>query len=192
VTADPFSIFSDWYEEAQHGALSDPSAVALACADKQGHPSVRMVLYRGFREGGFSFFTNYESRKGIELSENPFAAMVFYWAHLGKQVRLEGRTERLSSSESDLYFGQRPFDSQVTASVSLQSRPMPDEAEFLARLKGFEAAHKQGPIARPEYWGGFKLIPTRYEFWTHEEHRRHRRVVFDKDGPEWNESRLYP
>lgn len=187
--SDPFVIFSSWYEEAKNGAPVDPDAVALASADNQGRPSVRMVLYRGFREGGFSFFTNYESRKGRELSENPFAAMVFYWSHLGRQVRVEGPTERLSASESDSYFQQRPLESQVTASVSRQSRPLLDETEFVARL---DEAKRTLPIVRPAEWGGFKLVPVRYEFWIHGEHRRHSRTLFEKAESGWKESRLYP
>src|SRR5215831_17452537 len=127
---DPIRIFSNWYADAQRGALMDPDIVALATTSKKARPSVRMVLFRGLREGGFSFFTNYHSRKGLELSENPFAAIAFYWAHLGKQVRIEGAVERLSAEESDTYFRQRPLLSQITANVSLQSRPMPDEREF--------------------------------------------------------------
>ena len=188
MSRDPFFIFSNWHEEAKNGAPIDPDVVALASADKLGRPSVRMVLYRGFREGGFSFFTNYESRKGRELTENPFAAMAFYWSHVGKQVRIEGPTERLSAAESDSYFRQRPIDSQVTAAVSRQSRPLLDEADFYARLD--DAARQ--PIARPGDWGGFKLIPVRYEFWIHGEHRRHSRTLFEKQGSEWQESRLYP
>ncbi len=189
---DPFARFSTWYDEARPGALVDPDIVALASATQEGRPSVRMVLYRGIREGGFSFFTNYESRKGREFSENPFAAMVFYWAHLGKQVRIEGHVERLSPAESDLYFQQRPLESRVTAVVSRQSQPMLDENEFLARLRDLEQSSRTAPPARPAEWGGFKLLPFRYEFWIHDDHRRHRRMLYEKDGVVWKESRLYP
>ena len=169
----------------------DPAIVALASATRQGRPSVRMVLYRGIREGGFSFFTNYESRKGRELSDNPFAAMVFYWPHLGKQVRIEGTVERLSPEESDAYFQQRPFLSQVTAAVSRQSQPMPDENEFVQELTKIEQS-SAGKIPRPPQWGGYKLLPSLYEFWTHRDNRRHERVQFEKSGAVWKESKLYP
>ena len=107
--ANPLDVFLSWYEEAKCGAPIDPDIIALATATPEGRPSVRMVLFRGLREGGFSFFTNYQSRKGLELSENPFAAIVFYWAHVGKQVRIEGAVERLSAEASDTYFRQRPL-----------------------------------------------------------------------------------
>src|SRR5262245_66478076 len=114
----PFSLFTDWWDLALRDPAMDPSIVALATASSQGRPSVRMVLYRGIREGGFSFFTNYESRKGRELSENPFAAIAFYWPHLGKQVRIEGQVQRLSPIESDAYLEQRPCLSHITAAAT--------------------------------------------------------------------------
>ena len=192
MMTNPFALFSNWYTEAQNGALVNPDVVALASATREGRPSVRMVFYRGIREGGFSFFTNYESRKGRELAENPFAAMVFHWAHLGKQVRIEGPVERLSSKESDLYFHQRPLQSRVTAAVSRQSHPMFDESAFLAEIRKLEQAAETTPVARPLDWGGFKLMPSRYEFWIHSDHRRHHRTLYEKDGVVWKESRLYP
>jgi pyridoxamine 5'-phosphate oxidase len=189
--SEPLAMFLDWYDEARRGALMDPDAVALATASRAGRPSVRMVLYRGIREGGLSFFTNYESRKGEELSENPFAAMVFYWPHLGKQVRIEGEVERLSPSESDSYFQQRPYLSQITAAVSRQSRVMNDEREFNAQLDELERK-SNGRISRPAVWGGYKLLPARFEFWTHRDNRRHERVQYEKTGVEWTQARLYP
>jgi len=133
---DPLEIFTQWHREA--GPTAD--IVALATATRSGRPSVRMVFYRGIREGGFSFFTNYESRKGAELAENPFAAMVFYWPENGRQVRVEGRVERLSDAESDAYFNARPLESRISAIVSRQSRPVGDaEPDWNA----------SGPISRP-------------------------------------------
>jgi len=188
---DPFALFTDWWNLAQRDPAMDPSIVALATANSQGRPSVRMVLYRGIREGGFSFFTNYESRKGRDIEANPFAAMTFYWAHLGRQVRIEGPVERLSEAESDAYFRQRPFLSQVTAAASAQSRVMTDENEFLAVLKQLEET-SGGTITRPSNWGGFKLFPSLFEFWTHRDNRRHERLQFEKAGALWKLSRLYP
>jgi pyridoxamine 5'-phosphate oxidase len=189
---DPYTMFSSWYADAQRGAVQDPDIVALATASREGHPSVRMVLFRGFREGGFSFFTNYESRKGRELAENPFAAMAFYWSHLGKQVRIEGRVERLSAEESDRYFQQRPFGSRVTANVSRQSRPLLDEIEFLQRLIELEKASENNQLVRAPEWGGYKLLPSLYEFWTHRDNRRHERLQFEKSDEQWVQTRLYP
>src|SRR5215470_3052712 len=189
--ADPFSLFSSWYDDAQRGALMDPDIAALATASKKARPSVRMVLYRGIREGGFSFFTNYESRKGRELAENPFAALAFYWPHLGKQVRIEGEVQRLSATESDAYFQQRPYLSQITAAASPQSSVMNDEREFLARLAELERT-SGGRILRPAVWGGYKLIPSTFEFWTHRDNRRHERWQYTKSKEHWEEARLYP
>ena len=188
---DPFILFSSWYDEARQGPVMDPDIVALASANKRGRPSVRMVLFRGIREEGFSFFTNYESRKGRELSENPFAALTFYWPHLGKQVRLEGQVERLSPTESDAYFLQRPFLSQITTAVSRQSRLMRDESEFLKELTEMEQS-SGGKMVRPPNWGGYKLLPTRFEFWTHKDNRRHDRVQYDRSAAAWKKSKLYP
>jgi pyridoxamine 5'-phosphate oxidase len=191
--SDPYTMFLAWYAEAQRGAVQDPNIIALATATAEGRPAVRMVLYRGFREGGFSFFTNYESRKGHHLAENPFAAMVFYWSHLGKQVRIEGRVERLSAEESDRYFRQRPFGSRVTANVSRQSRPLLDEREFLRQLTDVEtASDKADELPRSSEWGGYKLLPSLYEFWTHRDNRRHERLQFEKSGDQWVQTRLYP
>ena len=192
MSDDPFPIFESWYEEAGSDASPSRDAVALATAAADARPSVRMVYYRGLREGGFSFFTNYESRKGRELAENPFAAMVFYWAHIGRQVRIEGRVERLSAGESDKYFAGRSFRSQISAVVSNQSRPIEDEDAFLQDLDNAEIVHANQRVARPEFWGGFRLIPTRFEFWTRGEHRRHRRIVYQDHDGEWRKSRLYP
>jgi pyridoxamine 5'-phosphate oxidase len=172
--------------------VQDPNIVALATANHEGRPSVRMVLYRGFREGGFSFFTNYESRKGRELAENPYAAMAFYWAHLGKQVRIEGRVEPLSPEESDRYFQQRPFGGRVTANVSRQSRPLIDEDDFLERIREMEKAFNEDYVPRSPVWGGYKLVPSLYEFWTHKDSRRHERLQFEKSGDQWVQTRLYP
>jgi pyridoxamine 5'-phosphate oxidase len=188
---DPFALFSDWYDLAQRDPIMDPNIVALATASGEGRPSVRMVLYRGIRERGFAFFTNYESRKGRDIADNPFAAMTFYWPHLGRQIRIEGPVERLSEDESDSYFRQRPFLSQVTAAASLQSRVMSNEEEFLARLSQIEQ-NSGGTIARPPYWGGFKLMPFLFEFWTHRDNRRHERLQFERAGTAWKEARLYP
>jgi len=192
MTADPFSMFSNWYAQAAAGAAINPDIVALASANQQAKPSCRMVFYRGIREGGFSFFTNYESRKGLELSDNPFAAMVFYWPHAGRQVRIEGSTDRLSSEESDAYFRQRPLESQITAAASRQSRPMFGESEFIARISQLEQAGKEQPMARPSNWGGFRLMPNRFEFWQRGDHRRHWRLLFVKEDALWKEVRLYP
>jgi pyridoxamine 5'-phosphate oxidase len=189
---DPFELFATWFAEAQHGPLFDPTAVALASANKEGRPSVRMVLFRGIREGGFAFFTNYESRKSRDFGENPFAAMAFYWPHLSKQVRLEGRIELLSPEESDVYFDSRPLGSRITAIASRQSCELVDEAAFLEEIRQLERLAETQPIRRPPFWGGYKLAPEVFEFWIHQDDRRHIRIAYCKRGEEWIEGRLYP
>jgi pyridoxamine 5'-phosphate oxidase len=188
---DPLALFSNWYDDARRAPIMDPDIVALATASQDARPSVRMVLFRGIREGGLSFFTNYESRKGRELTENPFAALAFYWPHLGKQVRVEGAVQRLSPAESDAYFQGRPYLSQITAAASHQSSVMRDEREFLERLDELER-NSGGAISRPSNWGGFKLMPSLFEFWTHRDNRRHLRLQYAKSGDDWKETRLYP
>jgi len=192
MSDDPFQIFESWYEEAGSDASPNRDSVALATAGVDARPSVRMVYYRGLREGGLTFFTNYESRKGRELTDNPYAAMVFYWAHIGRQVRVEGRVERLSAEESDKYFAGRSFESQISAVASKQSRPLEDDEAFLKALADAKASHEGEQVTRPEFWGGFKLIPSRFEFWTRGEHRRHRRIVYENHSGGWRKSKLYP
>jgi pyridoxamine 5'-phosphate oxidase len=189
---DPFVTFAIWYKEAKEGALVNPDIVALASATKQGQPSVRMVFFRGIREDGFSFFTNYESRKGYELAVNPLAAMVFYWPHIGRQLRIEGAVERLSPGESDAYFRSRSLYSQVTATVSRQSRAMLDEAEFLNELLSKQQNAIGAALPRPDNWGGFALVPSAFEFWIRGEHRRHQRILYRKAGTQWDSTRLFP
>jgi pyridoxamine 5'-phosphate oxidase len=188
---DPLAIFENWYDDARKNAPFDPDVMALATCSAAGKPSVRMVLFRGMREGGFSFFTNYESRKGEELLENPNAAVAFYWPHLGKQIRIEGRVERLSPGESDRYFQSRPLGSQITAAVSRQSRPLLNEHEFLGEIDGLEESGTRS-VPRPESWGGYRLIAERFEFWIHRDNRRHDRTVFVRDHDRWVAGKLYP
>jgi pyridoxamine 5'-phosphate oxidase len=190
--SDPFSLFVEWYAAAQTGPLMNSSIAALATATAAGRPSVRMVFFRGIREGGFSFFTNYGSRKGTELKSNPYAAMVFYWTHLGKQVRVEGGVARLSELESDSYFDSRERASQIMAIVSHQSSALASQDEFHAELYAMERWTAGKLIARPETWGGFKIVPDSIEFWLHREHRRHERLLFTKYGEAWKTTRLYP
>ncbi|HEX4999523.1 MAG TPA: pyridoxamine 5'-phosphate oxidase [Terriglobia bacterium] len=189
---DPWEVFSVWYAQAEADPETEAEVVALATATKDGRPSVRMALYRGIREGGLSFFTNYESRKGRELAENPFAAMTFYWERLDKQVRIEGRVERLSAAESDAYFRARPRESQVAAIVSRQSEILIDEDAYLNAMDALDQAAKGQSLPRPENWGGFKLLPSNFEFWLRGDYRRHHRTRYDKTDSGWSVSRLYP
>jgi pyridoxamine 5'-phosphate oxidase len=189
---DPIELFKAWYADAERDESTDAEVAALATAAGDARPSVRMVLFRGFREGGLSFFTNYESRKGRELAANPFAAMVFHWPHLGRQLRVEGSVERLSPEESDAYFQARPFESRITALISRQSRPLDDSDDFDVELTRLEGALRGKRVERPDNWGGFKIIPNAFEFWSQGEHRRHRRVRYEKTADGWSAVNLYP
>ncbi len=191
MTVGPFELFLAWYGEAQNDPDYPAETAALATSTTDGRPSVRFLYFRGIREGGFSFFTNYDSRKGHELSDNPFASMAFYWHRLGKQVRIEGAVERLSSGESDSYWQTRPRESQASALASHQSQLLIHEAAFLAEIDRVEHGNS-APIQRPANWGGFKIIPTAFEFWTRGDHRRHQRVRYERVGDGWRSTRLYP
>jgi pyridoxamine 5'-phosphate oxidase len=188
---DPIVMFSEWYREASRDAAFPAETVALATATADGKPSVRFVYFRGIREGGFSFFTNYESRKGQELAANPFASLAFYWPSVQKQVRVEGRVGKLSAAESDAYWRSRAIGSQVSAAASRQSRPLNDDSEFLAEIARVEKAVGSA-VPRPDHWGGYKMVPNVIEFWIHGEHRRHWRLRFEKTGEGWTSLRLYP
>jgi len=187
---DPLRQFHAWFEEARAaGELAE--RVALATATPDGRPSVRMVLLKRADEHGFAFHTNLESRKGEELARNPTAALLFYWAPLGRQVRVEGRAEPVASAESEAYFRTRSYESRLAAWASPQSRPLPDRAE-LERL--YREAQERFPqdVPLPPHWGGFRILPEAYEFWQHREHRLHDRVRYTPEAGGWRRERLAP
>ena len=190
VSPDPLAQFGRWFEDARRAGVFEPEAVALATASAAGAPSARMVLLKGYGESGFRFFTNYESRKGSELAENPQAALLFHWKELGRQVRIEGAVERLSPPESAEYFATRSLDSRVSALASPQSRVIGSRDELEQRV---EALRGEGEPAAPANWGGFTLIPRVYELWQHREHRLHDRLRYRLEGPgAWVLERLAP
>jgi pyridoxamine 5'-phosphate oxidase len=186
LDADPLRQFARWYAEAG-AVVAAPEAMALATAAPDGAPSARMVLLKGFDERGFAFFTSYASRKGGELEANPRAALLFYWQPLGRQVRVEGRVERVEPAESDAYFASRPAGSRKGAAASRQSQPLADRAE-LDRAVGALG----DDVDRPEWWGGYRVVPERYEFWQHRDDRLHDRFRYERDGNDWTIQRLYP
>ncbi len=191
-TPDPISRFQELFARARLGEPQDGTAVALATADPSGAPSVRMVLLKGVDQGGFVFFTNYESRKARELAANPRAALCFYWPTLGMQIRVEGAVTRVSAEDSDAYFATRPRDSQLGARISRQSAPL-GSAEELVELFSREAARLQGrAVPRPESWGGYRLRPERIEFWTSRDHRLHDRELYTRFDGSWTVQRLFP
>jgi pyridoxamine 5'-phosphate oxidase len=189
---DPLRQFQLWFAEARASGIEVPEAMALATATAAGQPSVRMVLLKGADERGFDFYTNYESRKGGELETNPYAALLFHWQPLGRQVRVEGMVERVPEQESKAYFRTRPLGSRLAAWASPQSRPLADRAEL--ELLYAEAATRfpDDEVARPPHWGGFRLDPGTYEFWQHADNRLHDRIRYERDGDGWKRERLAP
>jgi len=185
-SADPLDVFRAWF------ALGGTDAVVVATATKDGAPSARMVLLRRADERGFVFFTGYESRKGRELAENPQAALLFYWADEGRQVRIEGAVERVSREESESYWATRPRGSQLAAWASVQGRVIPSRDELDERFRELEAEHEGRDVPLPPHWGGFRLVPRSYEFWTHQENRLHDRIRYRLEHGTWIVERLSP
>lgn len=192
VDPDPLIQFQRWFDQAVEAGLIEPNAMTLATATPDGKPSARMVLLKGVDNGGFVFFTNYESRKGKELAANPWAALVFYWPELERQVRVEGRVERVSPEESDAYFTSRPNGSRIGAWASRQSSVIVSRAELEQRVADLEQFYVGREIPRPPFWGGFRVIPDTIEFWQGRPNRLHDRLRYRRDTGCWIIERLSP
>ncbi|HWF34833.1 MAG TPA: pyridoxamine 5'-phosphate oxidase [Solirubrobacteraceae bacterium] len=190
---DPVRQFAAWFRAAREAGVSAPEAAAVATASPEGVPSARMVLVKHYDERGLVFFTSYESRKAGELAANPRAALLFYWAPLGRQVRIEGRVERASPEESAAYVRTRARASQLSALASPQSRPIASRAALEARVSELAALHAGADLPLPEVWGGFRLRPDSFEFWQNREDRLHDRLRYTRaaDG-RWEVERLAP
>jgi pyridoxamine 5'-phosphate oxidase len=188
---DPIVMFDLWMKAAEASEPSDPTAVALATATRDGMPSVRMVLMKAVDKQGFVFYTNAESQKGMELKENPRAAMCFHWKSLGRQVRITGSVTELPVTEADRYFHTRARLSQLAAVASQQSRVLTSHEALVARVKELDARFP-AEVPRPEYWKGFVLRPERIEFWKSREGRLHDRLLFVRSGEEWHKELLFP
>lgn len=189
---DPIEQFGRWMEDALAEGILLPNTMTLATSGPGGRPSARMVLLKGFDHRGFVFYTNYESRKSRELSANPFAALVFYWSRLERQVRVEGRVERLDDEESDAYFASRPWESRLGAWASRQSAPLSSRAELEARLETLAREHGTGEIERPPHWGGWLVRPDAIELWQGRPNRLHDRFLYTRRDDGWDRTRLYP
>ena len=189
---EPWAIFSAWMAEAERAEPNDPTAMALATADADGLPNVRMVLLKGADERGFVFYTNAESAKGRELASNPQAALVFHWKSLRRQMRARGPVTEVSEAEADSYFGSRPRDSRIGAWASQQSRPLESRFALEKAVAFYAAKHAIGEVPRPPYWRGYRIAPVSMEFWADRPFRLHDRVMFTRRGDAWDKARLYP
>jgi pyridoxamine 5'-phosphate oxidase len=187
LAADPLEQFRRWFAAAE-----EDNRMAIATAAPDGSPSVRMVLLKGADERGFVFFTGYGSRKGGELEANPRAALLFHWAPLGRQIRIEGPVERVSGEESDAYFATRPRGAQLAAAASRQGRVLANRAQLDDAVADLDREHADGDVPRPDHWGGYRLTPRSYEFWQHRDDRLHDRLRYTPDGEGWRIERLSP
>ena len=191
---DPIQQFNVWFEESVRSAGDrEPNAMTLATADREGHPSARVVLLKGFDERGFVFFTNYESRKGQHLAQNPRAALNFHWPWLERQIQIEGNVSRVSHEESQTYFDKRPLKSRLSSIISPQSNPVSSRTELEQRLEEVSRQYPNGNPPVPEFWGGYRVFPERMEFWQGRENRLHDRFLYTLtlDGS-WRIERLGP
>lgn len=191
LPADPFAAFGKWFAEAERAGIPEPSAMSLATVGKDGTPSVRIVLLKGLSPGGFTFFTDFRSRKGLDLDAHPRAALLFFWQELERQVRITGAVARIAQAEAEEYYQSRPLGSRIGAWASHQSSVIPDRAWLEQRVAEAEQRHgKEPPL--PPHWGGFRVVPEEFEFWQGRESRLHDRLRYRKSETGWVVERLSP
>ena len=191
VDADPLTLFERWFQAALDAGLPLANAMTLATIGEDGRPDARMVLLKGLEQGGFVFFTNYSSRKARELTRDTRACLVFFWPQLERQVRIEGRAEKVEPRESDAYFASRPLGARLSAWASAQSSQVDDRAALEKSLAQMQTRYGNAP-PRPPHWGGYRLLPEAIEFWQGRENRLHDRLLFRRAGGVWTRSRLAP
>ncbi len=191
---DPIKLFSLWFEEAKNNpAIPDPTVMTLATADNKGMPSARVVLLKGYDERGFVFYTNMESRKSVELAQNPYAALNIFWQPLGKQIRIEGTARKVTDAEADDYFNSRPLISRIGALLSKQSQPIDSYEGFMKKIEDAMQTYSDAdPPKRPPYWSGWRVVPDTMEFWVEGKFRLHKRKLYTREGNGWKVERLYP
>jgi pyridoxamine 5'-phosphate oxidase len=192
VTHSPIDQFREWFLEAEKAQISEPNTMVLSTADASGIPSARILLLKAFDDRGFVFFTNYDSRKGIELNENNNGALLFYWAELERQIRIEGTIDKISSKESDAYFETRPDGSRLSAWASPQSKPIENRELLNLQMNIFSKKFENKHIPRPANWGGYRLTPLKIEFWQGRPDRLHDRILYVLQNSIWNIQRLAP
>ena len=189
----PFELFQNWFDEAKKKEINDPNALALGTANKEGIPSVRMVLLKGYNENGFIFYTNLNSKKGNEIKENPNATMCFHWKSLLRQIRIFGSIVQVSEKEADTYFNTRPYESKIGAWASDQSKVMKKKEEFLKKIEDYKKKYNDvNNVPRPQHWSGWCLNPLSIEFWLGDKFRIHERLKYSKISNGWKKEILYP
>ncbi len=192
VAADPIDQFRDWFDAARAAGLAEPNAMTLATVGPDGRPSARIVLLKGYDARGFTFYTNYDGRKGREIEANPAAALVFFWPTLERQVRVEGRAVRVAEAESDAYFASRPVGSRLGAWASRQGEVVPGREALEAALADLARDHPDGDLPRPPHWGGYRVVPDSVEFWQGRTGRLHDRLRYRRSPAGWTIERLSP
>ncbi len=190
--AEAMQTFREIRDRVRELTLNEPDAMTIATCDRDGLPTARVVLLRGFDERGFAFYTNSDSRKGRQLKSNPRAAICMYWDALGEQVRIEGSVEQVSDEESDNYWNNRPRMSRIASAASLQSQELTERAEYDRRVAELVAQYPGEDIPRPEHWHGYRVVPRRIEFWKNRKNRMHERTVYEVRGDKWVKYGLYP
>ncbi|OMH25705.1 pyridoxamine 5'-phosphate oxidase [Motiliproteus sp. MSK22-1] len=192
MKADPFDQFGLWYDQAAKIDPLDASSMALATATREGCPSVRIVLLKHYDKNGFCWYTDYRSHKGQEIAENPQAEVLFYWRGLERQIRIWGKVEQLPRSDAESYFAERPLGSQLSAAASAQSSMVESRQQLEARADALAQKYENCPIPCPESWGGYRLVPERFEFWQGRENRLHDRLIYSQQLDQWQLVRLAP